>query len=81
MTGKRRAAWGESSVWKGADGYWHGAVSVGVGHDGRRLRKHVQAARRVEVVKRVRELERQRDAGPSLILQMMPSSVLPTISV
>jgi integrase len=61
--GKRRANWGESSIWKDARGKWHGAVSVGVTYDGRRLRKHVRAERRPDVVKRVRELEQQRDAG------------------
>jgi integrase len=54
---------GESSIYRGADGRWHGRVSMGVGHDGRRVRRHVTGQSRNDVVRKVRELERARDTG------------------
>ncbi|MCW2667750.1 MAG: Integrase [Frankiales bacterium] len=58
-----RAAWGESSISQDASGRWHGYVSMGNGTGGMRDRRHVSAATRAVVVRKVRELERQRDAG------------------
>lgn len=58
-----RAANGESSIHKGADGRWHGYVSMGLADNGRRDRRHVSGSRRSAVVEKVRELERHRDAG------------------
>lgn len=52
-----------SSIYLGKNGYWHGRVTVGVKDDGRPDRRHVQRKRRVDVVKAVRELERERDSG------------------
>lgn len=56
---------GESSIYLGADNRWHGRVTVGVKDDGRPDRRHVSAPKdkRAEVVRKVRELEKQRDAG------------------
>lgn len=56
---------GESSIYLGADGRWHGRVTVGVKDDGSPDRRHVSGAKdkRAEVVRKVRELEKQRDAG------------------
>lgn len=56
---------GESSIYLGADGRWHGRVTVGVKDDGTPDRRHVNAPKdkRAEVVRKVRELEKQRDAG------------------
>lgn len=62
MTADRKAA-GESSIQKGADGRWHGYVSMGLKEGGKRDRRHVAAAKRTDVVAMVRELERKRDAG------------------
>jgi integrase len=59
----RRAASGESSIYKGDDGRWHGFVSMGKKEGGRRDRRHVAAIKRADVVRKVRELEEQRDAG------------------
>jgi integrase len=59
----RRAASGESSIVKGSDGRWHGYVSVGRKEGGKRDRRHVAAIKRADVVRMVRELEEQRDAG------------------
>jgi integrase len=52
---------GASSIYLGADGYWHGRVTVGVLDDGRPDRRHVMSKRQGYVVRKVRELEKQRD--------------------
>ena len=54
---------GESSIVKGDDGRWHGYVSMGLKEGGKRDRRHVAAVKRADVVRMVRELEEQRDAG------------------
>ncbi|WP_328725683.1 tyrosine-type recombinase/integrase [Streptomyces sp. NBC_00259] len=54
---------GAASIYKGADGRWHGRVSVGVRPDGKPDRRHVGRKTKAEVVKAVREIERKRDAG------------------
>jgi len=54
---------GASSIYKGADGDWHGRVTVGVKDDGRPDRRHIQRHTEAEVRKRVRELERERESG------------------
>ena len=58
-----RASNGESTIYKGADGRWHGYVSVGFTLDGKLDRRHVSSKSRGVVVAKVRELERKRDAG------------------
>lgn len=60
MTGRNPN--GASSIYLGKDGYWHGRVTVGVRDDGRPDRRHVMGSK-ADVVRKVRELERQRDAG------------------
>ena len=54
---------GESSVYFGADGRWHGRVTVGRRDDGSADRRHVKRKTEAEVRRAVRELERQRDNG------------------
>jgi integrase len=58
-----RASNGESTIYKGADGRWHGYVSVGFTLDGTLDRRHVSSKTRGVVVAKVRELERKRDSG------------------
>lgn len=58
-----RNANGESSIYKGNDNRWHGRVTVGVKNDGSPDRRHVSSKDRKEVVRKVRDLERQRDEG------------------
>src|SRR5215213_6366237 len=58
-----RASNGESTIYKGADGRWHGYVSVGFTLDGKLDRRHVSSKSRGVVVAKVRELERKRDTG------------------
>jgi integrase len=54
---------GASSIYLGKDGYWHGRVTVGVRDDGRADRRHVMAKTQAEVTRKVRELEKLRDAA------------------
>ncbi len=54
---------GASSIYKGKDGKWHGRVTVGVKDDGSPDRRHVERKTQAEVIKAVRDLEKQRDAG------------------
>src|SRR5688572_30486551 len=58
-----RASNGESTIYKGADGRWHGYVSVGFTLDGKLDRRHVSSKNRGVVVAKVRELERKRNSG------------------
>jgi integrase len=60
---RERRAHGEGSIKQGADGRWHGYVSMGIGAGGKRVRKHVTAASRPAVVKRMKEVEKLRDSG------------------
>lgn len=58
-----RAPAGTSSVYQGSDGYWHGRVTVGIKDDGRPDRRHVMSKQQSEVIRKVRELEKLRDAA------------------
>ncbi|MFI6566801.1 tyrosine-type recombinase/integrase [Streptomyces sp. NPDC050534] len=63
MAKRSREPNGAASIYKGADGRWHGRVTVGVRPDGTPDRRHVGRKTKAEVVKAVREIERKRDAG------------------
>jgi integrase len=54
---------GASTVYHGSDGDWHGRVTVGTKPDGRPDRRHVRGKTQAVVIRKVRELERERDAG------------------
>ncbi|MEU4801063.1 site-specific integrase [Actinosynnema sp. NPDC023587] len=58
-----RAPNGASSIYLGSDGKWHGRITMGVKDNGEPDRRHVKRASETEVLKAVRELERQRDSG------------------
>jgi integrase len=59
-----RAPNGASSVYFSEyDQLWHGRVTVGVKDNGKPDRRHVKRATEVEVIRAVRDLERQRDVG------------------
>ncbi|WP_441246967.1 tyrosine-type recombinase/integrase [Kitasatospora sp. McL0602] len=60
---KSRQPNGASSIYEGKDGRWHGRVTVGVKDDGTPDRRHVTAKTRAEATKKVRQLEKDRDAG------------------
>ncbi|MFG3051383.1 tyrosine-type recombinase/integrase [Kitasatospora sp. NPDC048239] len=64
MTKRAKRPDGTSSIYFGSDGYWHGRVTVGVRDDGKPDRRHVMSkVSEAEVIRKVRELEKQRDAG------------------
>ncbi len=52
-----------STIYKGADGHWHGRVTVGLTDEGRVDRRHVMSRSKSVVVEKVRALERARDQG------------------
>jgi integrase len=54
----------ESSVYQEGD-HWRGAIDLGYGPDGRRIRKKVRGRSRSEVVRKLRDLHREMDAGVS----------------
>nr|WP_246291877.1 N-terminal phage integrase SAM-like domain-containing protein [Lentzea indica] len=58
-----RAPNGASSIYHGADGKWHGRVTMGTLDNGKPDRRHVKRATEAEVITAVRDLERQRDSG------------------
>lgn len=52
-----------SSVYLGADGWWHGWVTIGTKDDGSPDRRHRKGRSQAEVTRKAQELERQRDTG------------------
>jgi integrase len=54
---------GQSSIYKGSDGYWHGRVTVGVRDNGSPDRRHVMSKSKSKVVDRVKDLEKKRAEG------------------
>jgi integrase len=52
-----------SSIYEGIDGRWHGRVTMGVKDDGSPDRRHVTGKSETIVTRKVRDLERKRDAG------------------
>lgn len=67
---------GRSSVYEGADGSWHGYVTMGVKADGSLDRRHVRGATEKAVTQKVRNLEKDRDAG-----QVRNAGRAPTVAV
>lgn len=60
MAGRRGQ--GEDAVYRDGD-RWRGAISLGYGPDGRRLRKKVSGRTRAEVINKLRQLRQQMDRG------------------
>ena len=58
----RRRASGEDSIYRDGD-RWRGAVSLGYGEHGNRVRKKVSGRTRAEVIEKLRNLRRQVDSG------------------
>jgi integrase len=52
-----------SSIYLGSDGKWHGYVTMGTRSDGKPDRRHRTGKTEAEVTRKVRELEKKRDAG------------------
>jgi hypothetical protein len=63
---KGRRANGTSTVYRGADGYWHGRVTMGPLPDGRTDRRHVTSTSEEVTWEKVRKLEDERDDVPSV---------------
>jgi hypothetical protein len=61
MTASRRGQ-GEEAVYREGD-RWRGAVSLGIGPDGRRIRKKVSGRTKAGVLARLRELRKRLDSG------------------
>ena len=61
MTARKGA--GEASIFKAADGRWHGWITVGTKANGKPNRRHRTAKTRGEVVRKIRELEVARETG------------------
>jgi integrase len=59
----KRKANGESSIYFGADGRWHGRVTVGVKDDGTEDRRHVTGKTESIVKAKVKQIEKDRDNG------------------
>lgn len=57
---------GRSSIYLGADGFWHGRITMGVKDDGSPDRRHVMRKDEKDVVARVEELEKERGTGKVL---------------
>ena len=64
-SGASRSANGRSSIYKGADGQWHGYVTMGTKPDGKPDRRHRRGRTRTEVTDKVFALaaERAKSAG------------------
>ena len=52
-----------SSIYCGADGRWHGWVTLGIKDDGSPDRRHRRGQTEADVTRKVQELERKRDEG------------------
>ena len=66
---------GRSSIYADGDGRWHGWVTMGVKADGSLDRRHVRGSTQSQVTTKVRELEKQRDAG-----QVRKAGRVPTVA-
>src|SRR5215204_440441 len=63
MTKRHHQPNGRSTIYKGADGLWHGRVSMGLTDQGRKNRRHVSSKSKTVVTEKVAEWERARDDG------------------
>jgi integrase len=70
---RSRQANGRSSIYQDSKGNWHGRVSMGLRSDGRPDRRHVRGTTKDAVARKVRELEKHRDAGTKLQAGRAPS--------
>lgn len=71
---RARRGRGEGSVYQRQDGRWAGAVTVGAGPDGKRIRRAVYGQDKATVMRRLREL--QADAGVILPGQVVTLNAL-----
>jgi hypothetical protein len=62
-SGPKRNANGDSTIYFGKDGKWHGRVTMGTKPDGSPDRRHREGTTEDAVKRKVRALERERDSG------------------
>lgn len=58
-----RRSRGDGSVYRTKDGSWRGAVSLGRGPDGRRIRRYVSGRTKTAVLQQVQRIRRESSAG------------------
>ena len=58
-----RRSRGDGSVYRTKDGSWRGAVSLGRGTDGRRIRRYVSGRTKTAVLQQVQRIRRESSAG------------------
>ncbi|MFF6891320.1 tyrosine-type recombinase/integrase [Streptomyces microflavus] len=63
----------ESSIYFGADGWWHGRVTMGVRNDGSPDRRHRRARTETEVRRKVKQLEKLRESGLAPVAGRKPT--------
>lgn len=63
MAKAKRQRNGQSTIYKGSDGYWHGRVTIGALDNGKPNRPHTMSKDKAKVIDRVEELEKMRDDG------------------
>jgi hypothetical protein len=61
MTKRHHQPDGRSTIYRGADGLWHGRVSMGLTDQGRKDRRHVSSKSKTVVTEKVAEWERARE--------------------
>lgn len=62
-TKKTRNPNGRSTIYQGADGFWHGRVTMGVKDDGTPDRRHIKRREHADVIETVQRLENERKTG------------------
>jgi len=58
-----RRARGEGSIYRTPDGVWHASLNLGLGPDGKRVRRHVRGKTQTEVRRKLDKLRKDVEAG------------------
>jgi integrase len=69
----KRSSNGESTIYEDKNGRWHGEVWMGLKEGGAPNRRHVSGKTRAVVARKVRELQKKRDAGQSAQTGKVPT--------
>jgi hypothetical protein len=62
-------------MYQTSDGRWHASINLGVGLDGKRIRRHVRGRTQGEVRRKLDQLKRDHEAGVDLAAQLGESTV------
>ena len=68
-----RRARGEGSIYRTADGTWHALLDLGIGPDGKRVRRHVRGRTQTEVRSKLDKLRKDLEAGAGITAIKNPS--------